>query len=175
MKKYFKYCLVVQVILAAWFQLLFWFRLGSVNAQPKFIPVYELIKENKLTIEDIVILLLFIIPVIVFYVGYRISKYWVMSLSIIFYIVWLILQVKSWWLPYIFGASDQWVEVYNRTFSHTHKILPAWGRHLPPDTMDLVIQVLLIVILFLFVTASLQLRMTRLKEPGARNRKSTLI
>lgn len=158
MKYPFKYCLFIQFILTVFYQLLFWFRLGSLNAQPNFTSAYELLIEKKLSIEDVAILILFIIPVLVFYIGYTKKRYWLMMLPMVFYFVWLILQLKTWWISYIFGASDKWYEVYNRTFLNTHKILPSWGRHLAPDTMHLIIQVLLIVIIYLFVIASLKRR-----------------
>ena len=156
MKQLLKYCLIAQLILALYFQLIFWVPLGNLNAQTNFTPVYRLLIEKKLSIEDLAFLMLFLIPVPVFYAGYTKNKYWLMVLSMIFYFVWLILQLTTWWIPYIFGASDKWYEVYNRTFLHTHKILPSWGRHLAPDTMHLIIQVLLLIIMYLFVKASIK-------------------
>ncbi len=154
MKQLLKYCLITQLILTLYFQLIFWVRLGNLNAQTNFTPVYKLLIEKKLSIEDLAFLILFMIPVLVFYIGYIKNKYWLMVLSMIFYLAWLILQLTTWWVPYIFGASDEWYEVYNRTFLNTHKILPSWGRHLAPDTMHLIIQVLLLIIIYLFVKAS---------------------
>jgi hypothetical protein len=162
MRPLLKYCLIVQFVLVVFFQMVCWFRLGSLNAQHNFIPVYELITERKLTFGDILILRLFTIPVFIFFIGYKKNKYPIMVLPMVFYLVWLILQLKTWWIAYIFGASDKWIEVYNRTFSTTHKILPANGKHLPPDTMHLVIQILLIVIIFLFIKSSLKFRSRKL-------------
>ena len=156
MKRLLKYSLFIQLILALYFQLIFWVRLGNLNAQPNFTPVYKLLIEGNLSIEDLGFLILFIIPVLVFSIGYTKNKYWLMILSMIFYLVWLILQLTTWWVPYILGASDNWYEVYSRTFSNANKILPGWGRHLAPDTMHLIIQVLLLIIIYLFVKASLK-------------------
>ena len=57
---------------------------------------------------------------------------------------WLGLQIFSWWPPYLFGATDQWAQVYARAFAQATPILPRWGNHLPPDAMHLVLQLLLV-------------------------------
>ena len=59
------------------------------------------------------------------------------------YAIWLALQVKTWWVAYALGASDSWELVYRRVFSQSTQLLPSFGRHLPPDGMHLVLQILL--------------------------------
>ncbi len=59
------------------------------------------------------------------------------------YIVWLALQIQTWWVNYLFGASENWQRVYRRVFSRTLKILPSFGNHLAPDAMHFLMQLLL--------------------------------
>lgn len=73
------------------------------------------------------------------------------------YGVWLYLQIQTWWVPYLFGASEHWQEVYNRVFSHSTKILPTFGNHLAPDAMHLTIQLLLFVIVISSIVGLVQL------------------
>ena len=64
---------------------------------------------------------------------------------------WLFLQIRTWWISYLFGASDNWKAVYQRTFSQTTKILPSAGNHLAPDGMHLVLQLLLLTVVIFAV------------------------
>lgn len=61
--------------------------------------------------------------------------------------IWFGLQLATWWLPYLFGASPAWADVYGRVFAQQTQVLPRWGAHLPPDAMHLTLQVLLVGVL----------------------------
>ena len=156
MNRFFKYCFIVQVLLAVYFQLLNWFPLGSLNAQANFTPAFDSLRSGKLSWSDGVFLFAFIVPVIVYYIGMIKKQLWLMILSIVFYMTWFILQITTWWKAYIFGADDRWYNTYQRVFSATHKILPSRGRHLPPDTEHLLIQIFLVLIFILFIKAMVQ-------------------
>lgn len=67
--------------------------------------------------------------------------------GLVFYVVWLALQLLGWWVPYLFGASPQHAEMYERVFSQTYKFLPTIGDHLAPDAMHTVLQILLVIVL----------------------------
>jgi hypothetical protein len=60
------------------------------------------------------------------------------------YVIWMALQIVSWWAPYIRGASAGWQQVYLRNFSQTIQWLPRSGNHLPPDAAHLVLQILIV-------------------------------
>ena len=85
----------------------------------------------------------FAVPFVVFWFAYSRGLRWLMWICTLGYAIWLALQVKTWWVAYAFGASDSWLRVYRRVFSHSTQLLPSFGRHLPPDGMHLVLQVLL--------------------------------
>ena len=67
-----------------------------------------------------------------------------MWLALASYMVWLGLQLWTWWPPYLIGASEHWSQVYERAFARSTPILPRWGNHLPPDAMHVVLQALLV-------------------------------
>jgi hypothetical protein len=76
--------------------------------------------------------------------------------------VWMVLQVRSWWVPYFRGYSPQRLRVYQQFFGQTYrfKFLPATGDHLPPDAMHVVLQLLLLVVLISGVFALFERRRT---------------
>jgi len=141
--------LAAQVILAAYFQAFTWFPLGSLNDQGGIHnrPLVEQIKSGTATFGDAAFALAFVVPVVLFLVGYRRHLRLVLWLSIVFYVVWFALQVQGWWVAYIFGASENWQRVYHRVFGRTLKILPSWGNHLAPDAMHLMMQLLLVAVI----------------------------
>jgi hypothetical protein len=65
-------------------------------------------------------------------------------LSVMFYTTWLGLQVTTFWIPYVFGASERWTKIYAGNFSQTVQWLPRIRNHLPPDANHFVMQLLLI-------------------------------
>ena len=82
-------------------------------------------------------------PFAVFWFAYSRGLRWLMWISASGYAVWLALQVKTWWVAYAFGASDSWMAVYRRVFSHSTQLLPSIWPSLPPDGLHLVLHVLL--------------------------------
>lgn len=75
--------------------------------------------------------------------------------------VWLLLHIYSLWLPYIFGASPQYANMYARVWGRTTKLLPNFGNHLAPDAMHTLIDVFVVAVI---VTLVLYLR--ALPAPG---------
>ena len=64
--------------------------------------------------------------------------------SLLFYAAWLVLQIQTFWLPYIFGASERWAKIHAANFAKTIQWLPREGNHLPPDASHFVLQILLV-------------------------------
>jgi hypothetical protein len=87
-----------------------------------------------------------------------------MWLGVAGYAGWLYLQIQTWWVPYLFGASDHWQEVYHQVFAYSTKILPSFGNHLAPDAMHLTIQLLLLVILTSLIVGLVQIRRSKKSE-----------
>jgi hypothetical protein len=135
--------LFAQAILAVYFQVIQWLPLGRWNYQPGFTPFGVQVIHGRATGQDLLSLAAFAAPFMAFWFAYSKRLRWLMWIGVFGYAIWLALQVKTWWGAYIFGASDSWVRVYQRVFSHSTQVLPSFGRHLPPDGMHLVLQLLL--------------------------------
>jgi hypothetical protein len=61
--------------------------------------------------------------------------------------VWLLLHIYSLWIPYGFGASEQYAKMYARVWGRTIKLLPNFGNHLAPDAMHIFIDVFVIAVI----------------------------
>jgi len=152
--RYLRISLVAQFLLVIYFQIINWFPLGLWNYQPGFVP---LVSSGKIEWGDVGLVSAFVLPFLVFSLAYWRRWNWLMWVGAVDYGVWLYLQIQTWWVPYLFGASEHWKEVYNRVFSHSTKILPTFGNHLAPDAMHLTIQLLLIVIVISSIVGLVQL------------------
>ena len=138
--------LIAQVILAAYFQLIQWLPLGRWNYQPGFTPFAVLVVDGRATGQELLLLACFVLPVVVFWLAYSRRLRWLMWTCTLGYAIWLALEIKTWWVAYAVGASDSWAGVYERVFSQSTQLLPAFGRHLPPDGLHLVLQILLVAV-----------------------------
>jgi hypothetical protein len=150
--------LVAQAILALYFQVIQWLPLGRWNFQPRFRPFAVQIARGEAGIADVLLLAAFTLPLLLFWFAYAKQLRWLMWVGAAGYSVWLALQVKSWWIPYAFGASDAWLDVHRRVFSHSTQLLPTFGRHVPPDGLHLVLQLLLAVVVVSTVAGLIQTR-----------------
>ena len=141
--------LIAQAVLAVYFQAVVWFPLGSLNDQGGVNnrPLLEQIKAGRTTSGDFIFVLAFIMPVLLFLIGYLKRIRVLPWLCLAGYAVWLALQIQTWWSAYIFGASENWQRVYHRVFARTLKILPSFGNHLAPDAMHFLMQLLLVAVI----------------------------
>ncbi len=139
----YRTALAWQIAVAAYMQLVTWVPLGRWNYQPCCPTGIELLGRGLLSAGDAIGALAFVLPAVLFVLGARLQWRTAMWLALVGNAVWLGLQLWSWWPPYLFGASDRWVGVYQRAFAQSTPILPRWGKHLPPDAMHFVLQVLL--------------------------------
>jgi len=88
-------------------------------------------------------------------------QWWAMSLGVFLYGYWLWLQVDSWWLPYLQGASPAWKRTWLKYFSETTNFLPVYGDHLPPDSCHVVLHLLIIGVLVFTILAIFEIRARR--------------
>jgi hypothetical protein len=144
--KWLRVSLAAQVTLALYFQIIQWFPLGKWNYQPGFDPLVVQALRGSIDIQDILLVALFALPVLVFWFALARGLIWVMWAGFLGYLAWLALEIRTWWIAYIFGASDDWLSVYQRVFSQSVKILPSFGRHLAPDGLHVVLQLLLVLV-----------------------------
>jgi hypothetical protein len=118
---------ICQLVLALYFEAIQWFRLGAWNNQPKFEPLWNQVRAGSFSASDLIIVLAFFLPCTLFILAWRRGWSWLMWCCVAGYGGWLFLQIRTWWISYLFGASENWKAVYQRTFSQTTKILPSAG------------------------------------------------
>ena len=70
-----------------------------------------------------------------------------MGIGIGLYMLWLVLQIQSWWIPYIWGASDSYMKFYETWFGRTYKFLPAIGSNPIPDALHVIMQLLILAVI----------------------------
>jgi hypothetical protein len=133
-----------QILLTAYFAFIVCVPLGAWNRQPGHEAMLVSLWHGKLDVASLIFVGIFVTPGIVYLVAYRKGNQTWMWFMLIFDAVWLGLQIKSWWVPYLFGAAPEWQLTYERTFSQSYKFLPTYGSHLPPDAMHAVLQLLLV-------------------------------
>ena len=138
-----RFALAWLLILAGYMLLMSWVPFGHWNYQPCCPVGLQLLRRGDLSLLDALGTLMFVMPAAVFWLGARRAWPLAMWISVAGVGVWLVLQLVTWWPPYLFGASEQWSRVYARAFAQSTRILPRWNNHLPPDGMHLVLQVIL--------------------------------
>jgi hypothetical protein len=134
-----------QVLLTAYWILVTCVPLGAWNRQPGSEPILVSLRNGKLNTGAVTFFGSFLVPGALFLLGYIRAIPWLMWIAVIFDSVWLGLQFKGWWVPYIFGASEKWRETYVRVFSDSYRFLPTFGNHLVPDAMHFLLQFLLLI------------------------------
>ncbi len=153
--KWLRASLKLQIILAAYFQVMLWFPLGSWNDQPGKRLITLLGEDQALAVLGFALVML--LPVLLFALGLWKRWGWPIWLGLIGYGVWAALQIQSWWIPWIFGADER--ALNNQQFlRRTYKIFPSSIGHPAPDAMHFVLDVLLFLTV---VTIALGLLKTR--------------
>jgi len=146
--KWLRVSFISQGTLAAYFQAVQWIPLGKWNYQPGLEPLLTQALGGTLGVKDVLLVALFTFPFFVFWIAWRNGWTWIVWIGVIGYLSWLSMELNTWWIAYIFGASDAWMSVYQRVFSQSTNFLPSSGRHLPPDALHVVLHILLFTIVF---------------------------
>ena len=94
-------------------------------------------------IECVVNAVLMSLPVI----GFAFQNKYLMNFAAVYYFVLFAIELKTWWVPYIFGASDEWKDTYARLHSQTIIVLPKIKDNPIPNLEHVVLH------LFTLVTA----------------------
>jgi hypothetical protein len=90
--------------------------------------------------DDIFTLVFVALPAILFWIAYKSSSLWFAASARAIDVFWLWMQIRSWWVPYIFGTTIQWQIDYSKGPTTN---LPSFGNHIAPDGMHLMIDILL--------------------------------
>ena len=146
-------------LLAAYLWLIAWIPLGNWNRQREGTLLTALLGGRGIEAGDLGFLAFVSLPAVLFWVAYKRNSFWLALSALTLDVVWLLLQIQSWWLPYIFGTDRSWQLAYAK--GPTTKVLPSFGNHVAPDGMHFMIHVLLIVAL---ITGLAGLRQIKLSQ-----------
>jgi hypothetical protein len=164
MKRWLRVSLVLQFILAAYFQLILWFRLGAWNDQPGE-RLSQMAGEGQAALA-FGFAILMVLPLLLFVLAFWKGWTWLMWLGAVGYGIWSLLQIQSWWIPWFFGA-DQRALSNARVLERTFKIFPVSPGHPAPDGMHFVLDLLLFTVVGTLAIGLLQLPRER-HEPNKR-------
>jgi hypothetical protein len=138
--KWLRASLILQILLAAYFQAILWFPLGSWNAQPGK-RLIQSIHEGQAA-NVLIFTLVMLLPLALFALAFWRRWFWLMWLGLVGYGAWAVLQIQSWWIPWIFGADQRALQ--NATYlQNTFKLFPSSVSHPAPDAMHFVLDLLL--------------------------------
>jgi hypothetical protein len=79
-------------------------------------------------------------------------------LAVLGYAFYFAMQLKTWWVPYAFGADAAWRARYAQVYGKTLKLLPSEGVHLAPDVQHLAMHVLTLAVLIASAMALARMR-----------------
>lgn len=147
-------------LLTAYLWLIAWIPLGNWNRQRDGNLLPALLGGRGIQAGDLGILAFVTLPAVLFWVAYKRSSFWSAVAALTLDVVWLGMQIQSWWLPYIIGTHTKWQLEYAQ--GPTTKVLPSFGNHVAPDGMHFVIHALLVAAL---MTGMAGLRQIKLAQP----------
>lgn len=134
--------ILFQVALGAYLQIVEWIPLGRWN---------NVANGNGQGQLDVIIAICQIVILIFFWRHWR----WLMAVGVAVNVWWAWMEIQFWWIPYFFGGSAQWMEVYNHWFKNTWKFLPAIDGHPIPDAEHTVLMALIFCVIVSGVGATL--------------------
>ena len=146
--RWFKAALLVQILLAA-----YWLALVVVDLYPwndlrvrawNYSPRYE-IAVNALQLLGYAAL---------FTTGIRLLA----LLSMLGYAAYLGLQIWTWWLPFLRGATPKWQEFYTQNYAETLKLMPSAMPYPAPDAQHIALQALTLVVIIVTGVALAKMR-----------------
>ena len=97
------------------------------------------------------------IIIVALYSTYRLWRLGIW-IAILTYIIWFVLQIMTFWIPYISGASEQWVKIHKANFTDTIQWLPTYDNHLPPDASHFLLQFIILVSLIAVIMVAYRMR-----------------
>lgn len=145
--KWLRFSLILQMILAFYFQAILWFPLGSWNDQPGKRLIVVVRDGPASAAAAVAFAIAMALPVLLFALAVWKRWRWLMWVGLVGYGAWAVLQIQSWWLPWLFG-TDQRTLNNQKFLVRTLKIFPSTPAHPAPDAMHFVLD------LFLFASVA---------------------
>jgi len=141
--------------------LIAWIPLSTWNRQHEGTLLQALRGGAKIQAGDWGMLAFVTLPAVLFWIAYNRNSSWLAVPALTLDLVWLAMQILSWWVPYIFGTDRGWQLAYAK--GPTTKVLPSFGRHVAPDGMHFMIHVLLVAALVTGLAGLRQLKLAQRK------------
>ena len=107
--------------------------LGNWNYHQGDYLLTALIKGKGIEPGDVGLLAFITLPAVLFWVGYKKRNVWFCITALLADAIWSVMQILSWWVPYIAGTNKTWQLKYFK--GPTTKILPSLGNHVAPHAM----------------------------------------
>lgn len=83
------------------------------------------------------------IPLLIIALGAWQQQRALLIVALVLSCLYVIGHLGSWWVPYLFGATEFQRTEYEKSFARTLKVLPAIGDHSVPDAEHLVVGLLI--------------------------------
>lgn len=102
-----------------------------------------------------------LIPFSIYALAFLFRWRWIMLIGTVHSYIWLLLQLRQWWLPYLFGStplhrSFDWFTEHG--YEDTVSFLPAIGNRPVPDAQHIVLELLSLLVVITTTVAYLKLR-----------------
>ena len=82
------------------------------------------------------------IPMAIPPIGFILRNPTLMEIGIVCNFIILGGEIATWWIPYFFGASPQWLEIYNKIHRQTITVIPRRGKNPVVNLEHLILMVL---------------------------------
>ncbi|MGZ3271901.1 MAG: hypothetical protein ACXU71_13130 [Croceibacterium sp.] len=123
-----------------------WIASGSIVVMLAYFVVdnhVDLYPWNNLTTSQLPSTLAALIPFGVYATAFALGVRWLMLVGTVHSYVWLALQIRQWWIPYLFGPTALHRDFgwyFANGYDRTIKILPEIDDRPIPDAQHLVLQ-----------------------------------
>ncbi len=77
-------------------------------------------------------------------IGFAFGIEALMRYGLLYYVVLFAVECATWWVPYLFGASAQWQEIYTRVHAQTIAVVPDRAGRPRPNLEHLILMALTI-------------------------------
>lgn len=107
-----------------------------------------------------------VIPAVATAIAFAIGARWLMLAGTIWTWIFLALQIRQWWVPYLFGSTflhRSWEWYTDHGYDETLSFLPANADHPVPDAQHLVLEALTLTMAVLSTVALRRTRQTSLQ------------
>jgi hypothetical protein len=103
-----------------------WIPLGDWNRLAEGTMLQAILSGRGIQTGDLGMLVFVTLPGVLFWMAYYRSSFWFAVPALTLDLVWLVMQIQSWWFPYIFGTDRSWQLAH--AMAATTKVLPSFDH-----------------------------------------------